>query len=287
MNTLEHGTMTQENALPDISAQPLLCALSDRYASRGIVKAVQKDAAEQREKEEKNRELAPEAYRLSLLTDEVVKARYCHGEDADMTASDLVSYFDETRAIRLQNTDFAESVQEEESEPEVCSEETSVSERTNALPQKAEKGAVGLWNRFVKKVPRWIDTGSVDTSKEKKTFPLSAFATVAAIAASLMLIVASSVMVTLAESRVDALQGEIDTVVAEVADLNADLNVQHDLLQIREIAMREYGMVSEEYVRMDYVSLAKEDRVERFRDEEQESLGLSALLSAIGAQKKN
>ena len=276
------STAKTNTALPEISVQPLICALSDRYASRGIVKAVKKDAEEQCQREEKNRELAPEAYRLSLLSDAAVKARYCHGEGAEMTASDLVSYFDETRAMRLQSEEETET----EDEAEQSETEQSLVASEVALPQRSEKGVRNALRRFVKRIPSWIDTRAADTSSEGKTFPLSAFATVAAIAASLMLIVASSVMVTLAENRVDSLQEEIDMVVAEVADINADLNVQHDLLQIRDIAMKEYGMVSEEYVRMDYVSLAGEDKIENFKEEEDDTLGLAALLSAIGAQKQ-
>lgn len=271
---------TQQTALPTVSVQPLLCTLSDRYASRGIVRAVQKDAEEQRKKEAEAYALAPEAYRVSHLSEEAFKARYCHGEEADMTVSDLVSYFDETRAMRLENTDALESAEEEEAS-------LAPVESKSAVSETVKQGMGNALMRIVHRIPKWFDARPTDTTDEKKTFPLSAFATIAAIAASLMLIVISSVMVTLAESRVDSLQEKIDTVVAEVADINADLNVQHDLLKIRQIAMKEYGMVSEEYVRMDYVSLASEDKVENFKEEKEESVGLSPLLSAIGAQKQN
>jgi hypothetical protein len=41
-------------------------------------------------------------------------------------------------------------------------------------------------------------------------------------------------------------------------------------------------MVAEDYVKMDYISLRSEDSVEAYEEERGESVGLSALLSAIG-----
>lgn len=276
-------TELTHTALPQYSPAPILNALSERYASRGIVKAVEQDVAAQCEREEQIRELAPEAYRLSLLSEEAVKVRYCHGENEGMTANDLLSYFDETRAMRLQDADFAEmSLSDEtETDEENTEEQTALTEVKEFLPTKVS----GIVAHIKQKFPKWFDSRVADTSAEKKTFPLSAFAAVAAVAASLMLIVASSVMVTLAESRVSSLEAQIDTVSVEIADLDADLNVQHDLMQIREIAVREYGMVSEEYVRMDHVSLQREESVENYREEKEETVRLGALLSAIGAHK--
>ena len=98
----------------------------------------------------------------------------------------------------------------------------------------------------------------------------------------LMLIVASNVMITRAEDKLNALTVEIDAVAAEVADLEADMNVQSDLLLIRDIAISEYGMIGEEYVRMDYVTLHGEDVIEAYEDGRGEGISLSALLSAIG-----
>ncbi len=288
MNVEKSMNQTKDQtALPEVSVQPFLCALSERYATRGVAKAVKLDAEAQQEREEKNRELAPDAYRLSALSDEAVKARYCHGDGEDMTASDLVSYFDETRAMRLKDVDFSEESEEELTEE---AEETALAVQDPAkrpASQKLKGLPAGMLAGLKQSMPKWFDTRAADRSENRKTFPLSAFAAVAAVAASLMLIVASSVMVTQAEARVSNLQDQIDSVSLEVADLDADFNVQHDLLQIRKIAIEEYGMVSEEYVRMDYVSLAGEDRVETFQEDTEESVGLTALLSAIGAFKQN
>ncbi|MBQ9132779.1 MAG: hypothetical protein IJX62_09985 [Clostridia bacterium] len=46
----------------EISPEPCLCALSQRYQSRGLAKAVRDNAQEQIQREAQTREIAPEAY---------------------------------------------------------------------------------------------------------------------------------------------------------------------------------------------------------------------------------
>ena len=67
--------------------------------------------------------------------------------------------------------------------------------------------------------------------------------------------------------------------------MRSELEASLDLLEIRRIAMEEYGMVEEEYVKMDYISLQTEDSVEAFEDDRSSGVGLSSLLSAIGIKK--
>ena len=105
-----------------------------------------------------------------------------------------------------------------------------------------------------------------------------------AVAVSLMLIVASSVMVKQGENMVNELTLQAADVSGEIAELKSDLNVQNDLLEIREIAVNELGMVSEEYVKMSYLSLGATDSIEAFEEEREQTIGISALLSAIGVK---
>ena len=67
--------------------------------------------------------------------------------------------------------------------------------------------------------------------------------------------------------------------------MRSDIEASIDLLEIRRIAMEEYGMVEEEYLKMDYISMKTEDSVEAFEDERPTGVGLSAILSAIGIKK--
>ena len=267
-----------------VSVEPQLCALSARYAARGLLKSVHEAAAAQIQKEEETRALAPDAYRLSLLTEAAVNGRYRLGKE-EMSSSDLVRYFFETRAHRIRNTDFSGNMgidectgSNEKQEVERCEKKHAlvISERIRALPQTAGE-------KLKAAVPTWFNSAKPDTSREKKRFPLSGFAAIAAVAISLMLIVASSVLVMRGESRTAELNKQITAAYSESGDLQAKLETRDNLLLIRQIATEEYGMVDEEYVRTQYITLATEDSIETYgKDTEETGMSLSALLSAIG-----
>ena len=263
------------------------CRAVEQAADQGLVRAVEAAANAQIKREEESRALAPEAYRLSNMSDASVDIRYRHGKE-NMSALDLIHYISDTRAMRLQNMELSE-----DTGIDVCTEQIDKAtdkalapvEKTRAneamgkgllqIPQKACK-------ELCKKMPVWFDAAEADTSSNSRRFPLSAFAAMLAVAVSLLLIVASSVMVRLAETDISRLKEQISTVSVQAADMKSDLEVGQDILQIRQIATEEYGMVAEDFVKMDYISLRGEDSVEVYKEEREERMGLSALLSAIG-----
>jgi len=270
----------------EISAEPHLCALSERYASRGLAKAVRDNAEEQILREEMTRAAAPEAYRLSGLSEAAVAGRYRRGKDS-MDAEDLLRYFAETRDKRVEGVDFSqcEAAEARESEDMLpVKAEPSGAAAVKQLPERLKTALPAVCQRIKEGAPTWFDASAADTSANRRRFPLSAFAAIVAIAVSLMLIVASNVMLTRAESKVSQLTLQIDALAGEVAELQADLDVKCDLLTVRDVAVNEYGMVDEEYLKMDYISLQGEDRIEVFEEEREEAVGLSALLSAIGVK---
>ena len=264
-----------------ISVEPYLAALSMQYADRGIVKSVRDGAEAQIARERETYELDPDAYRLSVLTDAAIMGHYRMGKDV-MSASDLVRYFSETRERRIQNADFSQDMgmdRVEEIETAVVA-----SEKKAILPAvKAEIKALPA--KIKERLPVWFNTQKADISAEKRRFPLSAFASIAAIAASLMLIVTSSIMVTRSEDELSLLKREVDLMASEVAEMRSDMNVDTDLLEIRRVAIEEYGMVEEEYLKTDYISLQPEETVEAFEEERSDKIGIGALLSAIGIKK--
>ena len=198
-----------------------------------------------------------------------------------MSASDLVRYFKETRNMRTKNMDFGKEAEMEEEQAETLAP-VPVTETKPSLVDAAKAMPKALGEKWKQCCPVWFNSQAADTSKETKRFPLSAFAALAAVAMSLMLIVASSVMLTSGENRVSRLSKEITATSAEVAELKSDLDVKHDMQEIRRIAMEEYGMVDQEYLRMQYLSLNTEDSVEAYEEERKESVGLAAILSAMG-----
>ena len=278
-------TPEQSGMSVQISAEDQLCAFSDRYQGRGIAQSVREEAERQIEKERQTTTLAPDAYRLSTLSEGAVNGCYRHGKE-NMAASDLLFYFSETRQKRIDSVDFSEN---DGTEEVLKAEQTSLCTRardtrdTEMAPAERITSVIKSRGQSLRAaLPTWFDRSAPDTSKEKKGFPLSAFASMIAIAVSLMLIVASSVLLMRAETRVSSLKEQILTANAEMSDLQADLEVRDDLLLIRRIAIEEYGMVGEEYVRMSYLSLQSKDMIEVYEQEREQALELSALLSAIG-----
>ncbi len=256
--------------------------LSEQFAARGLAKAVLTTAREQIEQEAKTRELAPDAYRLSSMPDATVQAVFRRGSDT-MATDGLLQYFAEGRRRHLRTASLEENTGVDECDgglEKKCTALAVVKKESRLAPARQ------MPRRVVSKIrenaPLWFDREAADTSSDRRRFPLSAMAAMLAVTVSLLLIVASSVMIRLAESDVSRLKDQIASSSSVVNDLQSDLDVQNDLLQIRAIATEEYGMIAEEYVKSDYVSLRSEDSVEVFEEERESTMGLSALLSAIG-----
>ena len=81
------------------------------------------------------------------------------------------------------------------------------------------------------------------------------------------------------------LKKELSQINLQIEDLQADLHLTNDVLLIREIAQEECGMIGEEYVRTETLSIGDGESVETYPDGKPEGVGLSTLLSAIGIKK--
>ncbi len=281
MEHVEIREVTPCTGAVEPSYESHFCALSEQYAARGLVKAVQDSAAEQQMREAQTRELSPESYRLSEVGEAVMCARYRQGKD-HMSVLDLLRYFSEVRDEHIETCDL-----EENNGIDLCTgsnvkQVAAITEKAVAPVSRLRELPRTAKVKISQALPVWFNSAQPDTSDDHRQFPLSAIAALLAVAASLLLIVASSVMVRLAESDVSRLKTQISSTTTAARDLESDLEVRNDLLQIRTIATEEYGMIDENYVKMDYISLRAEDSVESFEEEREESVGLAALLSAIG-----
>ena len=273
--------ITAERSL-QISVEPYLSALSEQYAARGIVKSVRDGAAAQIAQEEETYALAPEAYRLSRMSEAAITGRYREGK-ALMESEDLLRYFSETREKHIANADFSQNTGVDEIAEEECAL-VIAEEKTALLPMvKAEIKALPA--KIKEKWPVWFNGARADISGESRRFPLSAFAAIAAVAASLMLIVTSSIMVTRAEEELSQIKREVDLMAGEVAEMRSDMDVATNLMEVRRVATEEYGMVEEEYLKADYILIKPEETVEAFEEERANKFGIDALLSAIGIKK--
>lgn len=293
MENTRQGLISKLNSADEtVRASAQANAITARFSDRGLTKAVRSDLQAQIAREERTKNEAPDAYRLSSMSEGYVRGVVCKGKET-MSSDDLLFYINETRAKRTQSADFSistpsdEQVLVGEGEKELCASvrsERSVAplERVASLPKTIKELPKQTVERIRLGAPGWFNTQRADTKKNTKRFPVSAFAAILALAMSLMLIVASSVLVNQGENQVNELTLQASQMAGEVLDLKSKWSVQNDLLQIRDVAVNEFGMVSEEYLQMDYLSIGGEDSIEVFEEEKQDSVGLAALLSAIG-----
>ena len=276
----------------EVSAAQEVETITQKFVTRGVAKAVAQQTAEQISKEKETRKMAPGAYRLSSMSDVAVSGCYRHGKE-NMSGNDLIQYFNETRAIRTKNEDFSEIPAQDEfvfagEAEKPCyavvkhEEVTTLSEKIAALPAQIKQLPAKTVEYIRTSLPSWFDFSPVDTTKATRRFPLSAFAAILAVATSLMLIVASSVMIHQGEKRVSQLTVEVNELAVEVSDLKSELDVKNDLFAIRDVATEEFGMIEEKYVKMQYLSMGSGDSIEVFEERKQESVGIAAILSAIG-----
>ena len=283
---------TSAGRMLEVSAAQEVEAIACQFAARGVVKAIANETTEQIQKESETRKIAPTAYRLSSMSDAAVSGCYRRGKE-NMSGADLIQYFKETRSIRTRGEDFTVAPVADESvfageDEKPCNtvikheEKATFKEKLATLPAQIKQLPANIKQTFRTSLPSWFDFSPVDTTKEVRRFPLSAFAAIAAIAVSLALIVASSVMIHHGEKRVSQLTVELSQLAGEVSDLQSELNVKNDLMVIRDIATNEYGMIEEKYVKMQYLSMGSGDSIEVFEEEKQETVGISAILSAIG-----
>lgn len=280
--------MTERNLTEPSEEQAAdLClrSVTSSFVGRGLAGTARRDAEMQEAKESETIEQAPLAYRLSGMDEAAV--RVYRAEDGTMTEEGLLRYAGESRAMRVEGKDFSADTAGVYESAEAHALEPAVKKPT-ALEtvRKAGENLKNLPSQTVKTVKKryllWFDPRKGSTEKEKRRFPLSAFAAVAAVAISMMLIVAGSLMVIGAETQISRLNSQITDLHEEIADLRSDLESTVDLLEIRRIATEEYGMVSEEYLKMEYIAMDREEIAEVKEKKSGSGIGLAGLLSAIG-----
>ena len=272
----------------DLAPEVCVSALSKQFASRGLAASATREAADMMEAEEKTRALDPCAYRLSLLSDAAIAGMYRCGK-SNMETADLLRYAEESLRIKQREAERVETecvydaVLPEASiqKPEKCTWLMRLRKETS----KFKNFLATTVKTAIARLPLWFDIKREKASSETKKLPVSAFAAIIAIAVSLVMIVASALMITHTETKISKLNSEISTLQTEIRDLEGKLEAGADLMEIRRIAVEEYGMVEEDYLRMEQLTLNSTENVEIYEQKRDGELGLSAILSAIGWKK--
>jgi hypothetical protein len=89
-------------------------------------------------------------------------------------------------------------------------------------------------------------------------------------------------MVSRASAKNSSLEYKLDNLIAVKNDLEADLDVKNDMLDIKRIAVEEYGMISGEYAASRYVDVTEDEKIEVYGEKEKSESLLSQILRAIG-----
>ena len=120
----------------------------------------------------------------------------------------------------------------------------------------------------------------------RKGMPKGMLFAVMVIFVSLLLIVTSSVMVSRTESDISRLESKLEDLKEQEAKLSVDLEVKNNMIDIKEIAKGEYGMVSAEYVASRYISIDREDTIITDSSYSRES-AIVRLFEALGLKKED
>lgn len=291
-----------ENAKGKLDEQyiEMLC---ERYRDRGIASHVRADAALQEKNEALTRAMAPGAY---VMTEKVGGALGRQGgknvyrsgmSDGKryMTVEDFDRYYHDQRGYKLPQYRLRRSEPSEEM-PAVASPD--VNPRGVTPPKKAgwltdiDKLPAPVQKLFgypfMQRLNEWEgetfprESEMIRAPKAKRMIPTGILASLVTVAVSMTMIVGSTVLVSRSQREVSILKSELANKEEIARDLSDELDLKNDMLNIRDIAVNQLGMVGEEYLSGNYVRHDVEDSIEVYDKEEKKDGGLSALLSAFG-----
>ena len=255
--------------------------LCDKFKNRGIKTGLSEGkSAEIRKTAEK--------YGISVdgvsAEDEKYKTLEINGRSY-MSSDDFAAYYKDLRGYRLPS--FSSRA---EKEYEAAMADAKNVQESGKPPKKAvwlavkrrtKESLCDFFSVFVIEEFRKQSEEEV-VEGEKKRIPRKILSSFAVVTLSLLLIVCSSVMVSRASSDVSLLEDEIDELCAVRDDLITDLEVKNNMLNIKEIAVKEYGMISGDYAASRYLDVTEDEKIELGEKSEDGKTLLQKLLQAIG-----
>ena len=124
--------------------------------------------------------------------------------------------------------------------------------------------------------------GDVNEDGKKTKMPKGILSMLAVVTVSLMLCVCASVMVSRASADVSSLEERIDGLIYDIGDLEGKLEFKNNMLDIKRIAVEEYGMISAEYASGRYIDVREDESIVKHEGKGSSSNWLAELLEAIG-----
>ncbi len=270
--------------------------LCERFKDRGIKTSVQRaDLSGQKGKARSIfADLYPEKAGVSASDSKYNTQKI--GGRACMSSEDFANYYRDLRDYKMPRFYSRAESEYEEADAKALAQV----QESGRSPKKAKWLAVTRHaGKKIKEIPshlnkeeftefaeNWFEFGKGETvvEGERKRMPRGVLSTIFVVTLSLLLIVCSSVMVSRASADVASLESRLEDLDFEIRDLEGKLEVKNDLLDIKRIAVEEYGMISAEYASSRYVDIKEDDS---FVNVDSESGGswLSEILRAIGFDK--
>ena len=157
---------------------------------------------------------------------------------------------------------------------------SGVKSRSTAAPRK--KAAPAPEPQIVRPEPI---TPSAEVRAEKKPFPKMFFVFLAFAAVIFMWLVMGMSDNYKTNREIDMLEKELAQLEETAEQLELRLEDKNDVKKIETLASERLGMVKEEYVQKEYISLSDGERIELIDNGEEETQGgvmLSSIFSALG-----
>jgi len=263
-----------------------MAELRARYLGRGVGVNTCKAYDAQIAKEEQNM-LADRAEGYMGFCKGIITNEYRSGEyngSKYMTSSDFVRYF---RNRKTYNMPVALRGAQQSMKAKAHKESALVARkgdgRDSLVASDSKEGH--LKTRIETFVKAWFpkEPTAGRSVGERFRFPTSAVGSMAAVALSLGLIVGGSVMIGSASSEIGMLNSEISHLEAQETELQSALDLKYNIQDIEKDA-KSLGMINKEYADKAYIDVVSDEEIEIF-EEEENNVGFSALLNALGFKK--
>ena len=263
--------------------------LRARYRGRGIAVNVKNEIAEQARREEASVAALAENNVVydsrSMIGDQYRSGEY--NGSKYMTSDDFVRYFKNRRAF------YVPTVQrEKETETAAVRRNTAVPQRTTAQEGRSvvrsdsdsKEGHLSSFGALVKDfAKKWFPVESKQGRIEGAKFriPVSALSGMAVFVVSLGLIVSGSVMIGSASGELGRQKSEIARLEAQQSDLQGKLDLKYNINDIEEEA-KQLGMIKRQYADQEYLTVNSGEEITIYGEDEEENVGLAALLASFG-----
>ncbi len=288
------GSPTQGRGV-DIAAL-YIDMLCERFKDRGVKMSVKQGADVKREAESAMSRLIglyPERAGVSAhdskYNTQNIKGRAC------MSSDDFANYYRDLRDYKMPR--FYSRAESEYEEADAAARAENVQE-SGRPPKKADrltlktrigakaKEAISHLNKneLGDLAEDWFEIKKDEEIREgdKKRFPKKTVSAILVVTLSLLLYVCSSVMVSRASAEVSSLEDRIEGLEYEIRDLEGKLNKKNDMLEIKNIAVNEYGMISADHVSSRYVDIKESEGFSETNEKSSGTSWLSEILRAMG-----